>query len=82
MTKIAAIMRISDPARRARAAGDAIAQLQAELEQLKELRHQAVLELRAGGMSHAGVANVLGISRGRAQQIAEGRPQGKRARVD
>ncbi|MGK5729741.1 sigma-70 family RNA polymerase sigma factor [Streptomyces sp. URMC 124] len=46
---------------------------------LRAIRHEAVREMREGGHSHAQVATELGISRARAQQIAEGRTTGKRA---
>ncbi|MFI5687877.1 sigma-70 family RNA polymerase sigma factor [Streptomyces sp. NPDC051636] len=46
---------------------------------LREIRHGAVQEMREDGLSHAQVAAELGISRARAQQIAEGRTTGKRA---
>jgi DNA-directed RNA polymerase specialized sigma24 family protein len=68
---------IPDPTNRAKAIGamlDAMPQLQAGL---RELRQNAVKELRAGGMSHGEVAAALGISRSRAQQIAEGRASGR-----
>lgn len=67
-----------DPAKRAKhlgAALDAVPQLQAWL---RGERQQAVQEMRAAGMSHGDVAKELGISRARAQQIAEGRTTGKR----
>jgi Spy/CpxP family protein refolding chaperone len=47
---------------------------------MKKQRHQAVQELRAGGLSHQDVADLLGLTRARAQQIAEGRTSGKRAK--
>ena len=46
---------------------------------LRHAREMTVAEMRDEGMSHADVAKVLGISRARAQQIAEGRTTGKRA---
>ncbi|MFF5778192.1 RNA polymerase subunit sigma-70 [Streptomyces virginiae] len=46
---------------------------------LRQLRQDAVLELRADGLSHAEVGKVIGTSRARAQQIAEGRTTGRRA---
>ena len=69
----------AEPAARARTLGralDAIPHLQAWL---RQARQEAVLEMRADGMSHADVAKELGVSRARAQQIAEGRTSGKRA---
>lgn len=49
---------------------------------LRRARQEAVLEMRANGMSHAEVAKELGTSRARAQQIAEGRTTGKRADLE
>ncbi|MFG2412256.1 RNA polymerase subunit sigma-70 [Streptomyces goshikiensis] len=46
---------------------------------LRRLRQDAVLDLRADGLSHAEVGKVIGTSRARAQQIAEGRTTGRRA---
>lgn len=68
-----------DPVRRAK---DVSAALQAipELQQwMREVRQGAVQEMRADGMSHAEVGKAIGVSRARAQQIAEGRTTGKRA---
>ncbi|MFI1166588.1 sigma-70 family RNA polymerase sigma factor [Streptomyces sp. NPDC020801] len=65
-----------------RRAKDVSAALQAipELQKwLREIRHGAVQEMREDGLSHAQVAAELGVSRARAQQIAEGRTTGKRA---
>lgn len=64
---------------RAKAASTALQAIPALQQWLRELRQTAVKELRADGMSHAQVAAELGISRARAQQIAEGRTTGKRA---
>lgn len=67
-----------DSAARAKQLGvalDAVPQLQAWL---RGERQRAVQAMRADGMSHGDVAKVLGISRARAQQIAEGRTTGKR----
>jgi DNA-directed RNA polymerase specialized sigma24 family protein len=72
----------SDPTARARTltrALDAIPHLQAWL---RRARQEAVLEMRADGMSHGDVAKALGISRARAQQIAEGKTSGGRVDSD
>ncbi|WP_328336572.1 sigma-70 family RNA polymerase sigma factor [Streptomyces violaceus] len=68
-----------DAVARAKAAGDALQAIPTLQQWLREVRQVAVRELREGGMSHAQVAAELGISRARAQQIAEGRTTGKRA---
>jgi len=46
---------------------------------LTELRERIVHARRARGESHAEVATAFRISRGRAQQIAEGRQTGRRS---
>lgn len=65
-----------------RRAKDVSAALQAipELQHwLREIRQGAVQEMRTEGASHAEVGKAIGVSRARAQQIAEGRTTGKRA---
>lgn len=68
-----ALLKIPDPTDRARALGDALHHLPEVQAQLRQARQDAVLEMRAAGMSHADVADKLGITRSRAQQIAEGK---------
>ncbi|MFD7922472.1 RNA polymerase subunit sigma-70 [Streptomyces sp. NPDC059740] len=73
---ISDINALTDPTERARAATallDAVPGLQ---KSARTARQEAVLELRAKGNSHADVAALLGITRSRAQQIAEGRSGG------
>lgn len=69
----------ADDTQRAKAASDALQAIPDLQRWLRELRQSAVQAMRAGGMSHADVAAELGVSRARAQQIAEGRTTGKRA---
>lgn len=66
----AQIRRISDPVRRAIAAGEAAEQVRAEL---ADLRAEAVWELRDQGWSYAQIGEAIGVSRGRAEAIAKGR---------
>ena len=68
-----------DAAQRAKTVGTALQAVPALQQWLREIRQGAVQEMREGGLSHAQVAAELGISRARAQQIAEGRTTGKRA---
>lgn len=68
-----------DPTRRAKDVGAALQAIPDLQKWLREIRHEAVREMRDDGLSHAQVAAELGISRARAQQIAEGRTTGKRA---
>lgn len=73
-----ALKKITNATERAKALSAALKVLPDVANELKEARHQAVTDMRGDGMSHADVAAVLGISRARAQQIAEGRTTGKR----
>lgn len=71
--QLRAIADVEDPAERARQAGAALAELTKVQAELREVRQGAVLEMREDGLSHAQVAEQLGVTRSRAQQIAEGR---------
>lgn len=68
-----------DPTQRAKDVGAALQAIPELQHWLREIRQGAVQEMREGGMSHADVGAELGVSRARAQQIAEGRTTGKRA---
>lgn len=72
----------ADPIQRAKAVGSALQAIPELQHWLREIRQVAVQEMRDGGMSHAQVGAELGLSRARAQQIAEGRTTGKRAAAD
>jgi hypothetical protein len=67
------------PTDRARSVGKILEAIPALQHWLREVRQGAVQEMRSEGMSHAEVGKELGLSRARAQQIAEGRTTGKRA---
>lgn len=67
-----------DPTERAKQAGVALNAVPELQSWLRQVRQEAVLEMRAGGLSHAEVGKQLGVSRARAQQIAEGRTTGRR----
>lgn len=68
-----------DPTQRAKAVGAALQAIPELQHWLREIRQGAVREMRDEGKSHAEVGKELGLSRARAQQIAEGRTTGKRA---
>ncbi|MEV0220875.1 sigma-70 family RNA polymerase sigma factor [Streptomyces sp. NPDC050704] len=68
-----------DPTDRAKNVGRVLESIPALQHWLREIRQGAVREMRDSGMSHAEVSKELGLSRARAQQIAEGRASGKRA---
>jgi len=69
----------TDPAVRARTLGQALEAVPKLQAWLRRARQATVLEMRADGLSHGDIAKELGISRARAQQVAEGRTTGKRA---
>jgi DNA-directed RNA polymerase specialized sigma24 family protein len=75
-----AIIKIEDPTERARAAGAALKAIPTMQTALRQARQSAVLELRSGGLSHADVATLLGVSRSAAQQIAEGKTSSRKAK--
>ncbi|MET7975760.1 hypothetical protein ABZW44_22495 [Streptomyces mirabilis] len=68
-----------DPTERAKGVGAALQAIPELQHWLREIRQGAVQEMRNEGKSHAEVGKELGLSRARAQQIAEGRTTGKRA---
>jgi len=67
------------PTERAKSVGKVLEAIPELQHWLREVRQGAVQEMRDEGMSHAEVGKELGLSRARAQQIAEGRTTGKRA---
>lgn len=66
------IRAIPDPAARVRAINAAIDQHKAAISELAQITRDTVAELRANGASHAQVAELLGVTRARAQQLASG----------
>ena len=71
-----------DPTQRAKDVSTALQAIPELQHWLREIRQAAVQEMRDDGLSHAQVAAELGISRARAQQIAEGRTTGRRSAAD
>ena len=67
-----ALESIDDPADRARTTGAALNSIPGLQGRLREIRQEAAQALRSGGASHADVAEILGVSRARAAQIAAG----------
>jgi len=63
------IANIADPAERARAAGELLAEHQTAVTRLARIRRRAVAELRAAGLSYAEVGQKLGLTRGRIAQL-------------
>lgn len=66
---------IPDPAERARTAGAMLDKVPTLQQAIREVRQGAVQELRRQGMTFAEVGTAIGVTRGRAQQIAEGKTQ-------
>lgn len=81
MAELANVQAIKDPAERAKELTRIIRKLPELGAAIREARAEAVRELRKQGWSHQQVADLIGVARTRAQQIAEGRSGGKRRRV-
>ncbi|MET8265924.1 hypothetical protein ABZU92_18250 [Micromonospora arida] len=64
-----AIESVADPAERARLAGRQLAEVPTMQSKLRSVRVVATRELKAGGMSNAEIARVLGVHRNRVQQL-------------
>ena len=71
---------ITDPAARFKTAGEMLEGVPGIQTALGHVRRDAVNEMRATGRSYASVAEELGVSRGRIQQIVEGRTENSRKR--
>src|SRR5437660_959370 len=63
------LLAIPDPRRRAQELSRLVAEQQALLTDLAQLRRETIAELRAGGLTRAQVAEVLGVSPGRVAQL-------------
>ena len=63
------LLAISDRRRRAQELSRLVAEQQALLTDLAQLRRETIAELRAGGLTRAQVAEVLGVSPGRIAQL-------------
>jgi transcriptional regulator with XRE-family HTH domain len=74
-----ALANVPDAAERAKEAGALLDRYQAALAELSRIRREAVEELIAGGMSHAQIAEALGVSRGRISQLTKAGPPPERA---
>jgi hypothetical protein len=63
------LLAIPDPRRRARELSRLVAEQQALLTDLARLRRDTIAELRAGGLTRAQVAEVLGVSPGESPSL-------------
>jgi DNA-directed RNA polymerase specialized sigma24 family protein len=70
------VEKIADPVERAREVGRRMAAIPELHARLKGIRRQAVVEMKARGMSFADIGRELGLHRNRVQQIFEGRSAG------
>jgi len=80
VTTLANAQAIRDPAARAQELTRIIRKLPEIGAAIREARAAAVRELRADGWSHQQVADLLGVHRNRAAQIAQGVAGGSRRR--
>lgn len=78
MSDLDQVEQIPDPVERAREVGRRLALIPGFQEKLRKIRQSAVLEMRAQRMSYAEIGAELGLHRNRVQQIAEGRPGGRK----
>jgi hypothetical protein len=76
LENIGAIKKIRDPAARAVEIGKRMKAIPDYQKALREMRQEAVLELRAKGMTYSEIGTAIGLHRNRVQQIAEGRTAG------
>jgi hypothetical protein len=68
---VAQLERIADPARRARAAHDAIAEYQAEIREIVTLRAQALRDAYAAGTAWAELAREFGVHPSRIIELSK-----------
>lgn len=80
-TNLARLAKADDPTTRARILGQALDAMPALQTWISNARREAVLAMREEGQSYGDIANNLGFSRSRAQQIVEGRITGRRAQA-
>ena len=74
-----ALAEIQDPGERARRAGGAIDDHQAAVNELSQLRREALDEMVSQGMTHAQIAQVVGMTRARVGQLLSSGPRPERA---
>lgn len=77
MAEIDRIARITNPEEQARAVAQLLRDLQVTRTEAVRIRAEVVRQLRAN-RSHAEIADLLGLKKGTAQLIAEGRQTGRR----
>ena len=70
---------VPDPVARAKEAAGLLDRYQAVVNELSRIRRESVEEMIAAGMSHAQIAEALGVSRGRISQLTKAGPAPERA---
>ncbi len=65
---------VPDPVVRAKEAAGLLDRYQAVVNELSRIRRESVEEMIAAGMSHAQIAEALGVSRGRISQLTKAGP--------
>ena len=70
---------VPDPVVRAKEAAGLLDRYQAVVNELSRIRRESVEEMIAAGMSHAQIAEALGVSRGRISQLTKAGPAPERA---
>lgn len=76
MADIEHLNEITDPAERAREIGRRLGLIPDFQAKLRAMRQEAVLAMRAQGLSFAQIGKEISLHRNRVQQIAEGRSAG------
>lgn len=68
---------VEDPADRARRAAKLLEEWPQQHTRLREIRQQAVKDMRAAGVSYRKIASEIGVSLGRVQQIEAGETESR-----
>ena len=76
---IEALADVADPGSRAKQASGLLDGYQAAVGELSRIRREAVEEMIGSGMTHAQIAQALGVSRGRVSQLTKAGPPPERA---
>jgi hypothetical protein len=76
--QVAAVMALPDPLARAKAAGDVAAMFQESITELSRIRREALDNVVAQGMTHAQIAEALGMTRSRVGQLLSSGPKVER----
>ena len=78
MAELDRIAALDDLEAQGRAVADLLSVLDLAHDEAVRMRHEIVIRLRESGCSHAEVATIINVARGRAAQIAAGKHTGRR----